>query len=784
MKIFLTISIPVLLLISQLGTAQSNKFTLSGQIKDAENGEDLISVSIYVPALQQGTVSNLYGFYSLTLEEGIHNIVVSYLGYKSQHLTLELNSNIRRQLDLKPDVAVLNEVVVSADRNAEDHNISSTQMGATTLRVEAVKKIPALLGEVDIIKAIQLLPGVHSIGEGGSGFYVRGGTADQNLILLDEAPIYHASHLLGFFSSFNPDAIKDMQFYRAAIPANYGGRLSSVLDIRMKEGNARRLSVAGGIGSIMSRVALESPLGNRGSFMVAGRRSYLDILAKAFADLRGNRDSLPGGSFYFYDLNAKANYHLSENDRIFMSGYFGRDVVKAPDDGVNVAWGNKTGTIRWNHLFSPKIFSNLTYYYSNYDYFLEFGEDLFLLTWKSRLKEHGVKADMGMFLNPRNTLKLGLHGIRHEIWPGNIASYEGDELIDKLNMQKRTAYQSALYIYNEQKINDRLKINYGIRLSTLHNIGPQDAVAIDDQYHIHDTIHHPRGVFNRYWNIEPRISARYRFNRHLAIKASYNRTVQYIQQASNGNSATPFDIWFLTSESIKPQLADQYSIGIFRNLREHTIEFSAEIYYKRFLHAIDFADHAQLLLNENLEADLRVGSGRAYGLELLAKKEKGRFTGWVGYTLSKAEKKIRTINNGQWYNTKFDKPHDFSLVLAYDLSSRLSLGSNFVYSTGSPTTFPTGRYVFEGVSVPVYSERNGSRLPDYHRLDLSATLQSKRNKNRRLQTEWVLSIYNAYNRRNAFSIDFKQEESNANQTYAEKSSVFSIVPALTFNAKF
>lgn len=760
-----------------------HKFTLSGQIKDAQSGEDLISATVYNQEYSLGTTSNLYGFYSLTLDGGSYKIKFSYLGYEDQIVEVDLSKDQVLNIELGESGALLGEVVISAEKEIEDDNVESTAMSVDKVDIETVKKLPALFGEVDIIKTIQLLPGVKSVGEGTSGFYVRGGNADQNLVLLDEAPIYNASHLLGFFSSFNPDAIKDMQLYKGAMPAIYGGRLSSVLDIRMKEGNSKRFAGSGGIGSLMSRLALEAPLGERGSFMLAGRRSYIDVMGKLFQRIKTG-EKQDDNQFYFYDLNAKTNFRLNEKNRIFGSGYFGRDVLAAANQGIRVEWGNSTSTLRWNHIFSPKIFSNLTYYYSNYDYFLDYEEGVTKFEWDSKLKEHSLKADFGFYLNPNNTLKLGLHSIQHNIAPGNIKSYENDELISEYDIQKNKSYESAVYISNEQTFSDKLKIDYGVRLSALHNVGPSKAFTYNEEYEITDTTSHTSGVFNSYWNLEPRVGLRYKLGESNSVKASYNRTTQYIQLASNGNSSTPFDIWFPSSEKIKPQIADQVALGFFKNLNDNTIELSSEIYYKKFKNSIDFKDHANLLLNQNLEGDLRVGIARAYGLELMAKKNKGRLSGWISYTYSKVEKKIPTINSGDWYNAKYDKPHDFSIVAAYELNDRLSLGSNFVYSTGSPVTFPTGKYTFRGTSIPIYSERNGARLPDYHRLDFSATLKSKKNKHRRLQSEWVFSIYNAYNRKNAFNITFQQDEANPNTTYAEKASVFAIVPAVTYNAKF
>jgi len=774
----------LLLFFGTYSFGQTEKFTLSGQITDMASGEDLISVTVYVPNADEGAVSNIYGFYSLTLPKGTYEVVISYVGYAEQRFTITLESNLTKNIELSEDVKTLGEVVVTADRGNEDVNVSSTNMGVVNVKMETVEKIPSLLGEVDIIKAIQLLPGVKTVGEGGSGFYVRGGNADQNLVLLDEAPIYNASHMLGFFSAFNPEAIRDMELYKGAIPSHYGGRLSSVLDIRMKEGNAKKFAASGGLGTIMTRAAIEAPITEKGSFMVAGRRSYLDVLAKTYFKLKHGGDTIVGGNFFFYDLNAKTNFRFNNNNRVFASGYFGRDVMDLPSQGVSIDWGNKTGTLRWNHLFTPKLFSNLTYYYSNYDYALKYKNLATQFNWDSKLIEHSLKVDFGAYLNPRNTLKFGFQSIAHEVSPGNIKSFENEKLITTVNLDTKKAIESAIYINNSQDLNDVIKIDYGVRLSALHNVGPEKTYKQNDLYEVTDTINHQKGIFNSYLQLEPRIAMRYKLNNSSSIKSSYNRTAQYIQQASNGNTATPFDIWFISSEIIKPQLADQYSLGYFKNINDNAIEFSVEAYYKKFKNAVDFKDHAVLLLNDNLEGELRVGEGRSYGVELMARKDKGKLTGWIGYTLSKSEKKIPTINNGNWYNSKYDKPHDFSVVASYQMSDVISLGANFVYSTGSAVTFPTGKYVLNGVAIPVYSERNGARLPDYHRLDASVSINPKKNENRRFKSEWVFSIYNLYNRKNAFSINFKPEDFDQSQTYAEKSAIFSIVPSFTYNAKF
>ncbi len=763
---------------------EKQKFTISGQIRDAETGEDLIGATIRIEGQTIGTVSNVYGFYSLTLEQGEYNVVYSFVGFDSKIIAIDLSGNVSQNVELGTGEQVLTEVVVTAEKEA-DFNVTSMEMSTTDVSIETVKKMPALFGEVDIIKTIQLLPGVKTVGEGNSGFYVRGGNVDQNLVLLDESPIYNASHVLGFFSAFNPETVKDMKLYKGAIPALYGGRLSSVLDIRMKEGNSKKFEAAGGIGTLMTRLAVQAPLTKKGSFMIGGRRSYIDVMAKTANAMRGKKTN-DDEQFFFYDLNAKANYRINDKNRFFASGYFGRDVLSFEDntEKFRVDWGNSTATLRWNHVFSPRLFSNLTYYYSNYNYNLDYNEDVSFLEWDANLQEHSVKADLGVFINPQNTMKFGASTIFHKIRPGNMKSFQSEGNSVELDVQTNRSYETAFYLSNEQSISPSLMIEYGIRYSVFQNVGPQEVIVLDDNYDPIDTVNHQKGVYNSWGNFEPRAGLRYQLNSSSSIKASYNRTAQYIQLASNGNFTSPFDVWFPSSEQIKPQLADQYAIGFFKNLRDNAIELSAEVYYKDFQNSIDFKDHAELLLNENLEGDLRIGVMRAYGFELMAKKNSGRLTGWVSYSLSKAEKKIETINNNDWYNAKHDKPHDVSVVASFELNDRWTFGGNFVYSTGSPVTFPTGRYVFQGVAVPVYSERNSERLPDYHRMDISATLRGRKNDSRRLQTEWVFSLYNVYGRKNAFNIAFKQEEANPNVTYAEKQSIFGIVPSITFNARF
>jgi len=764
----------------------AQEYTISGYLRDGNTGEELISATAYVQESKVGTESNEYGFYSITLPKGKYTLLISYLGYADKEQVVNLSEDKRIDIELGVAENVISEITISS--KAKDENVRSSDMSRVSVDIETVKKMPALFGEVDIIKSIQLIPGVKALGEGSSGFYVRGGNVDQNLVLLDEAPIYNASHMLGFFSAFNPDAIKDMQLYKGAISPRYGGRLSSVLDIRMKEGNSKEFSGNAGIGTIMSRLSLEAPIGDKGSFIVSGRRSYLDVVANTYTALRGVGDSdttstsSSDNKFYFYDLNTKGNYTLDENNRLMVSGYFGRDVFDF--DGLGIQWGNQTSTIRWNHIFSPKLFSNLTLYYSNYDYFLETDDIDSRIKWDARLKEWSAKADFTSYLSTESKLQFGAQAILHNLNPGKINVFNNDTLQTEFSVDNNRSLENAVYVAGEVDVTEDLKVSGGLRVSSIHNIGPAVHYSENLIEGGLDSTKYGDGIYNSYYTLEPRLGLRYNFGSQ-SIKASYNRTAQYIQLASNGNSSTPFDIWFTASPNVKPQLADQIAVGFFKNFFNNTYEFSVETYYKNFSNSIDFKEGAQLLLNQNLEGELRSGKAEAYGVEFMIRKDRGKLTGWLGYTYAKARKQIESINNGNWYNAKYDKPHEVSVVMSYEFTNRFTLSSNFVYSTGSAVTFPTGRYEYGGVVLPYYSERNGERLPDYHRLDMSAIYKPKSKWfGGKVDAEWVFGIYNVYNRKNAYAINFRQEENRPNVTYAEKQAVFSIVPSVTLNAKF
>ncbi len=766
----------ILLLSTHYSYAQAEKYTISGYLTDASNGEALIGANMIVQGLKTGTVSNAYGFYSLTLEAGTYTIDYSYVGYASQKKEIELSENIKLDIELAESGTLMEELIISAEK--EDRNVTSIEMSKEKMSMQKIKSIPAILGEVDVIKAIQLLPGISATAEGQSGFNVRGGSVDQNLILLDEATVYNASHFLGFFSVFNPDAIKNVEVYKGGIPAEYGGRLSSVLDIRMNDGNNKKFAVTGGIGTVSSRLTVEGPLKkNESSFLLSGRRTYVDQF------LRFSRDtSLRSNKVYFYDFNVKANYTLGKKDRIYLSGYFGDDVLK--DGGDKIQWGNATGTLRWNHIFTDKVFSNFTLIYSNYDYSLGSTDSGTAFNWDSEIQDLSAKLDFNYFLNAKNTIKFGAQTTRHDFEPGVISAPE-NSIFGGFDLDDKISLESAIYLSNEQKITSKLTALYGLRFSLFNNIGGNNVYSYDEQYNVKDTTFYDKGKFyNSFSNLEPRLGLRYALGTDKSIKASYNRMTQYIHLASNGISSSPLDIWFPSSTNVKPQIADQVGLGYFQNFKDNTYETSLEVYYKKIQNAIDFKDHASLLLNQYLEGELRFGDARAYGAELLVKKNKGRLTGWIGYTFAKSERTIPEINNGEWYNATWDKTHDASIVLSYELSKRTSLSANWVYATGRAVTFPTGKYEYNGITVPVYSDRNAERMPAYHRADIGFTLRNKEKVARKLFWDLNFSVYNVYNRHNAYSINFVEDPDDSNKQIAEQTYIFPVLPSLTWNFKF
>jgi hypothetical protein len=756
-----------------------DKIVLSGHIRDKQNGEELIGANIYIDGKPIGTSTNVYGYYSLSLEKGKYTVVFSYIGYHTKSKTLTLNENKTVNVELISKDQQIEEIVVTAEK--PDENITRDQMSFEKLEMKQVKKMPSFMGEADIVKSVQLLPGVQSLSEGSSGYSVRGGSQDQNLVLLDEATVYNISHMLGFFSVFNNDAIQNAELYKGDIPAKYGTRLSSVLDIRMKNGNSKEFTATGGVGSISSRLTLEGPIiEDRSSFIVSGRRTYFDMFFPLLPE-----DQIQGNKLYFYDLNTKINHRINENNRIYLSGYFGRDQFK--NQFSDFGYGNQTATFRWNHLFSKKLFSNTTILYSNYNYHLGTPDDVaWGMTWDSKLIDYSAKLDFTYYANPNNTLTFGGSAAYHTYNPGEIKGSGEESMFNTFQIPKSHALEYGVYLSNNQNLlNNRLSLKYGLRLSMFQNIGTGTLYSYNGNYEVTDTTKYNSGdVYNTYIGLEPRLGIKYKINGRSSVKASYSRTRQHVQMAQNSRAGTPLDIWFPATPNVEPQVSDQYALGYFRNFWDNKLETSVETYYKKMKNTIDFKDHAWLLMNPHMEGELRFGKARAYGVELMAKIKRKDIHGWISYTYSHSERKIGNIADGNYYNAPYDRPHDISVVLSYDFNDRMTLSSNWIYSSGQPVTFPTGRHEADGLVVPVYSDRNAYRLPDYHRLDLSFTIRSKKKPDKKWQGEWNFSVYNAYGRKNTWAINFVQDEHNPNETYAEKTYLFSVIPSVTYNFKF
>ena len=782
MKTKVSLLIIILFLVVKPVIAQQ-KHTISGYIKDAETGEELIGATIYIKELKTGGITNVYGFYSLTIPSGKYTIDYSYIGYTTQSIEINLVQSIMNNIELSTTATSLEEVVISAE--AADKNIKSSEMSVVKLNPKEIQTIPVIFGEQDLLKTIQLMPGVKSAGEGNSGFFVRGGSADQNLIYLDEAPVYNASHLLGFFSVFNSDAIKNMKLYKGNAPAKYGGRLSSVLDIKMNEGNSKKLGVSGGLGLISSRLTIEAPIiKDKGSFIISGRRTYADFLLTYSSE-----DLIKNTTLYFYDLNMKANYRINNNNRIFLSGYFGRDVFGF-SDMMKTDWGNATATLRWNHLFSDKLFLNSSLIYSKYNYVIGFSGIGDLIDIQSGIQDFNLKEDFQYFINPENTLSFGLNCIYHTFMPGELSSSD-ESFINSQIIDEKYAIESAAYISHKFDISNSLKLTYGLRYSNFAVIGPGNVYTFNDEDEITDTVSYNNGeLIKNYGQLEPRISVNYILNEQTSIKTSYARNTQYIHLLSNATSSTPTDLWLPSSSIIKPQIADQIALGYFRNFNDNMFETSVEVYYKNLQNQIDYKNGADILLNDKVESQLVFGKGHAYGVEFLIKKRTGKFTGWIGYTLSKTERTFDEINDGAWYPAKQDRTHDISIVSMYNLTKRWTISATWIYYTGDAVTFPSGKYVVDGLTVPMYTDRNAYRMPDYHRLDLGFTyvnkdkINKRKNRKKKYESSWNISVYNVYARKNAYSIDFRENENDPTKTEAVRLALFQIVPSITYNFKF
>jgi hypothetical protein len=751
--------------------------TISGFIRDAKTGESLTGAVIYPkenPTI--GITSNSYGYFSLTLPVGKYTIIVQFLGFKTRIVSLDLIENVKLNLDMEEESIALKEITVIGEKN--NINVVQNEL-ISKINVKEIQNIPVILGEKDILKTIQLLPGVTPAGEGNAGFYVRGGGVDQNLILLDEAPVYNPSHLLGFFSTFNSDAIKDITLYKGGFPAEYGGRLSSVVDIKMNEGNNKEYRVSGGIGIIASRLSVEGPIfKNRGSFMIAARRTYADVFLKLLPG-KGADSTASKSTLYFYDLNMKVNYQLSERDRLYFSCYLGRDNFNLGGT-VGLNWGNVTATTRWNHIINDKIFSNTSIIFNKYSYNFNVAVGSNTMKVISEIQDWNLKEDLHYYLNSNNLIKFGFNFIYHTFVPSKVDS---TVLFHVKSVDNRYALENALYISNEQTISPHLKATYGLRYSLFSSIGPGTVYTYDQVSDVVDSATYPKGkIFNTYGGFEPRVLVNYIINDSSSFKISYARTRQYIHLLSNTTSTTPFDLWVPSNINIKPEIADQYTLGYFRNFSKNMFETSVEIYYKTMQNQIDYRNGANLILNNKVESQLVFGKGWSYGAEFLIRKKYGKLTGWISYTLSKTKRQFPDINGGNIFLAKQDRPNNLAIVGMYELNAKLTFSATWIFISGNVVTFPSGRYLVDGNIVPYYTERNGYRMPDYHRLDIGLTWQTK--KTARFESNWNFSIYNAYGRSNAYAINFQQDPNDPTKMQAVQLSLFRFVPAITYNFRF
>lgn len=759
--------------VGKYAIAQKN-YSISGSIKSKTTGEYIIGASIRVLNTPYGTSTNEYGFYSISLLPANYQIVYSAIGKTPDTFSIDLARNIEKNIRLSEAGYELSNVIITGSKST-GRSVTGSQMGIEKLSVQEAKNIPVIFGEKDLLKTIQLLPGIKTAGDGNSGLFVRGGSTDQNQIILDEANIYNAAHLFGFFSTFNSDAIKDIAVYKGGMPAQYGGRLSSVVDVRMNEGNNQKTSVSGSLGLISAKLNVEGPIQkNKSSFLVTGRRTYADMFLRL-------EDKYKDNQLYFYDLNAKLNYELGRKDKLFVSAYFGRDVLDY-NKQFGLLWGNGTGTMRWNHIYSSRLFSNTSFVFSNYNYEFKVRNGTNDIRIFSQIRDWNLKQDYQYSINNNSTVRFGWSGIYHIIRPGEITGSATSSINDKIQ-DKRYSCENALYASNTFKTGRNITITIGARLSAFTVLGGGNFYQIDAKGNITDTIRYTKGEeVKTYYNLEPRVSAGYLLNTNSSFKAAYTRNAQYMHQITNTNGSSPLDKWVSTSNIIKPKISNQFSLGYYANIIRNRYEFTAEVYYKTLENVVDYRNGADLFLNETIETQLLFGNGRAYGLELMLRKKTGRLTGWVSYTLSKSEQKINGINNGKWYNATQDRTHDISIVGIYALSKRWTLSGNFVFYTGSAVTFPAGKYQVNGQTAYYYNSRNADRMPAYHRLDFGATLQLK--KTRRWTKELAFSLYNVYGRENAFAINFRDRKDNPNLTEIVQTSLFRWVPSISYNFKF
>ena len=782
-----------LFFLSSVITMAQNNHTVSGTITDKSNGESIFGATVFLNGTNIGGVTNEYGFYSITAPEGSYVLTISYMGFSDVTINIDLTEDVKHDVEIDQLTSELEEVVVKAE-GVERAILRKPEMSVAKMNIGTVKQMPVVLGEVDVLKSLQMLPGVANNGEGTGGFHVRGGAQDQNLVLLDEAIIYNTSHMFGFFSVFNADAIKDVKLYKGGIPARFGGRVSSVLDIRQKDGNSKNFGLTGGIGLISSRLTAEGPLfGDNGSFLVAGRRSYIDLILKASGE---------DNSVSFYDLNLKTNYKINKNNKLFLSGYFGRDAFELGNN-FDSSYGNTSGNLRWNHIFNDRIFSNLSAIWSKYDYDLGFSQDQF--EWISSITNYNLKYDVKYYSSDALTLDFGVNGIYYDFDPGQIKTTSDTSPVNPLTLDPKRAVEGGAYINAEYKITKNLSTQLGLRYSTFSRLGGQPIAQYANNQPV---VYNPTlGIYERgqeigeetfsksdaiktFGNFEPRISLAYLLNENSSVKAGFSRTAQYIHLLSNTSSVTPLDVWTPSGPFIEPQLSNQYAIGYFRNFLDKKYSLEVETYYKTVDNRIDYIDGSELIGQNNIETEILNGEMRAYGLEVLLRKNLGNFKGWIAYTLSKSEQRTpggiaggSGINNGEWYNAVFDRTHDISISGSYRLNDQWSFGANMVFQTGRPVTYPNGQYEYEDLSIASYAARNSDRLPAYHRMDVSLNYKPKKYQNKKFKGEWVLSVYNLYHRKNAASISFGQNlETGANE--ATRTAIFGIVPSITYNFTF
>lgn len=769
-------------------TYAQKKYTISGYIKDGASGETLINATITVERNAKGISSNQYGFYSITLNEGSYNLIASYIGYASQVIKIDLSSDTLLNIEMRPGITLSQEVIVTARKR--DNNVKTAQMGKINLPIEQIKSIPAFLGEVDLLKVVQLLPGVRNAGEGSAGFYVRGGGPDQNLILLDDAVVYNTGHLFGFFSIFNSDAIKNVTLIKGGMPAQYGGRLSSVLDVSMKEGNNQKYQVEGGIGSIASRLSIQGPIKkDKASFIISARRTYIDALTKPFVK---KSSEFYGSGYYFYDLNAKINYKFNERDRLYISGYFGRDVFDFRNGkqslNVKIPWGNATGTLRWNHVFNNKLFANTTLVYNDYNFSFKGTQNNFTIKLESGIRDISLKQDFDLYPYSKQKIKFGFLYTYHRFTPSVVSGQQDTTVFNPLNAQIKYAHEGAVYLQDEWEITPKLQVNAGLRFTGFQQIGPNKIYTTDNDGNRTDSIEYGKGKpVKTYGGLEPRLTLRYSVNEQTSIKASVTRNLQYIHLVSNAGTTLPTDLWVPSTYKVKPQISWLYAAGIFKNFKNNMFETSLELYYKDMQNQIEYEDGYVPNTLDDTENSFTFGKGWSYGSELFINKVKGRFTGWIGYTLSWTWRKFPGLNFGNKYPAKYDRRNDMSVVAIYELSKKWKISATFVYGSGNAATLPQRFYLIGGVLSQEYSRINQYRLPSYHRLDLSAILTPKKNENRKWKSEWVFSIYNAYSRQNPYFIYFDQEGNAIDgslKVQAKQVSIFPIIPAVTWNFKF